>query len=544
MSMLPAAQAQHAQNQINNGIPPELFNLLALQKLQADKSAAQRQLAAASGQQPTVAHSMEAEATQNARQEVAQQMGLPGILQGQQAPQVPQGQQMAQAQGLAGPKSNLPTAYAGGGIIAFDEGGQTPAPGSIEAWKRMRADAEGNPPEDVGILAALDRFLRGGSRRSGERTAEATAPAVQNTYPDESMRGSAKGIAPDAPNAAPAPVAAPNDIPQGLPAAAAAGSGIPMTARQAPDALTGALEKNLMGRFTADPKAAGLEQAALVDKYLGPGQRAKAEALQGQHQGLQAAYAAQQAQNAGHIGSQRADLEELKAQQAAHMQRRLQQDSYTPFGGALNANSRDPFGEALGRMAAREAGYRTTEAESLGARQAAGAGIRASEKAGTTANIDAQTKLNTLYNQLAEAKDAGNVTAIQAITGEIARITRDANEAAKETGTLLGVREQAAARREAAAARAQEQNNRKDDKAELQANAIRAGKEKQAMDLAMKAAVKAKADPLNMTKLRDVSEEEIASRMYPKILADLSGKAAPTGLPPAVQSVLNKYPGK
>ncbi len=124
--------AQHQQ-----GVTPQLLDLLAMQKVEADKKAAATQLALNSGQTPpTVAQSMEQKAMQGARQEIAQKMGLQGLIQQQTqgAPQMPAGapqppqqgapQAMA-AGGLTSLPSNLPRQYAGGGIVAFEDGGST-----------------------------------------------------------------------------------------------------------------------------------------------------------------------------------------------------------------------------------------------------------------------------------------------------------------------------------------------------------------------------------------------------------------------------------
>ena len=78
------------QNQA--GVTPQLLDLLALQKVDADKKAAAQALAMASGQanMPTVAQGIEQQALNSARGEIAQKLGLAGLAQ-QQAPQGPQG---------------------------------------------------------------------------------------------------------------------------------------------------------------------------------------------------------------------------------------------------------------------------------------------------------------------------------------------------------------------------------------------------------------------------------------------------------------------
>jgi len=110
------------QNQA--AITPQLLDLLALQKVEADKKAAAQQLAMASGQpQPTIAQGLQQRAMQSARQEIAQKMGLAGLSQAQ-PPAGPMPQQPQQPpQGLAGAPTNLPSEYQGGGIIAFAAGG-------------------------------------------------------------------------------------------------------------------------------------------------------------------------------------------------------------------------------------------------------------------------------------------------------------------------------------------------------------------------------------------------------------------------------------
>jgi len=101
-------------------ITPQLLDLLALQKVEADKKAAAQQLALSSGQaQPTVAQGLQQRAMDSARQEISQKMGLAGLSQ-QQPPAGPMPQQ---PQGLMGAPTNLPTEYQGGGIIAFAAGG-------------------------------------------------------------------------------------------------------------------------------------------------------------------------------------------------------------------------------------------------------------------------------------------------------------------------------------------------------------------------------------------------------------------------------------
>ena len=158
-------QALQQRTQPQNGVTPELIDLLALQKLQADKDAAARQMALQNGQTPpTVAQGLEQSAMQSSRQEIAQKLGLPGLMhQGQNVPQAPGGQppqgapqapapqgpqpMQAMAQGgLARLPSNLPQNYAGGGIIAFagPDGSDVPMYGSV-AMKGVASEAKETP---------------------------------------------------------------------------------------------------------------------------------------------------------------------------------------------------------------------------------------------------------------------------------------------------------------------------------------------------------------------------------------------------------------
>jgi hypothetical protein len=117
-------------------ITPQLLDLLAMQKVEADKKAAAQQLAMASGQpQPTIAQGLQQRAMQSARQEIAQKMGLGDLAQAQP----PAGPMPQKPQGLAGAPTNLPTEYRGGGIIAFAQGGS----GGDAHGRYRQQDAEG-----------------------------------------------------------------------------------------------------------------------------------------------------------------------------------------------------------------------------------------------------------------------------------------------------------------------------------------------------------------------------------------------------------------
>lgn len=94
-------QSQQVPTQQGTGITPQLIDVLAEQKLTEEKQHAAIQLALASGamQQPTVAQTLRNNLMRLTKAEVARDNGLVGL------------------------QSNLPTQMAGGGIVAFAEGG-------------------------------------------------------------------------------------------------------------------------------------------------------------------------------------------------------------------------------------------------------------------------------------------------------------------------------------------------------------------------------------------------------------------------------------
>jgi hypothetical protein len=119
------------------GVTPQLLDLLAMQKVEADKKAAAQALAMSAGQSnmPTVAQGIEQQALNSARGEIAQKLGLAGLMQ-QQAPQGPMPQQPP-SEGLASAPSPLPESYQEGGIVAFAEAGQVP-----KAEEELKSDRE------------------------------------------------------------------------------------------------------------------------------------------------------------------------------------------------------------------------------------------------------------------------------------------------------------------------------------------------------------------------------------------------------------------
>jgi hypothetical protein len=134
------------------GVTAQLVDLLAMQKVEEDKKAAARALAIAAGQanMPTVAQSMEQQALNSARGEIAQKLGLAGLMQ-QQAPRGP-APQMPPQQGLEGAPSPLPQSYQEGGIVAFagtTDGSQVP---------KADPEAEQLSTDRAALIKGLEKF--------------------------------------------------------------------------------------------------------------------------------------------------------------------------------------------------------------------------------------------------------------------------------------------------------------------------------------------------------------------------------------------------
>jgi hypothetical protein len=167
-----AYKGQLPEQRGQNAVNPQLKNLFAIQSAMEAKKHADAQLAAALGQQaqnqPTVAEGLQQAAQQSLapeqaspREVASQNMGLPGLMQGGQGqrppappqaqmgqpPQAPQAQapQRMAAGGLAGAQSNLPSNYAGGGIVAFEAGGVTELKDALQ--ERLQEDIETDPEE-------------------------------------------------------------------------------------------------------------------------------------------------------------------------------------------------------------------------------------------------------------------------------------------------------------------------------------------------------------------------------------------------------------
>ena len=343
-------QQQMPMQQMQNGLPPQLLQMIteaiAAETVQKATQAAQGQVAQAmGGPQPTVADSIKSKLQQvgleaaqqklamgsNGHAEMQQKaQGLAAIAnQGQNVPQAqgaPQGPQPIQrmaAGGLARLPSNLPSSYAGGGIIAFDEGGATTPPvrstDGGKTWTLDVPDTIRDPSvpyyrEIVNPNAAL-----GDKKFSSRQEAEAafwnkTVPAAEIAKADAAMQ-------------APAPTAPTAPLPddgKGVVAAAAAAKAKAEAQRQAPRPVaTAQAQPNILGgmpvarpeatemseavrpqvieQIGIDPKAVGKtdseEYAARYAAQLGPEQAALRASRQQDYDTAKAAHEARMAKS-------------------------------------------------------------------------------------------------------------------------------------------------------------------------------------------------------------------------------------------------------
>lgn len=190
------------------GITPDLWEAMAKMKVESDATAAKNAMAMQQGQeQPTVVQGLNERAMQSARQEIAQKLGLPGLAnQGQNIPQggQPGGQQMAQAPqgappmqkmaagGLVGLPSNLPSGYAGGGIVSFAEGGSGLDVGMPEGYVPMTGVSAGSTetPDNSADTSMWDRWIA-----SLGDAAIAAAPVIKRTL--RAIAGTGNPVTPE-----------------------------------------------------------------------------------------------------------------------------------------------------------------------------------------------------------------------------------------------------------------------------------------------------------------------------------------------------------
>lgn len=293
----------------------DLLDLLALQKIKSEKETAARQMQmqmaqqnAAEGAEMTVAQQREKEVMDLTKNELAQQRG--------ETAQQQTSEQQANIQKLMSGIARAPGAQAAaqpkmmatGGIVTFQSGGSTldaarerrrvaqealykfglrqrrdnpegfrAAQEEFRAAEAALADAQKAYAAEMSA-AGLDRPVMsrqdiGAAGRFQRAEETAGAPPVSDTYPDETARGSAAGIA--ALPRAPATPAAPPRAPVAAPAAAAPSAAAPAAA---PAGLPAALPKPTMPEVSMIP---GLKESIQTDVARDPEamQRAQEERI-------------------------------------------------------------------------------------------------------------------------------------------------------------------------------------------------------------------------------------------------------------------------
>lgn len=476
------------QNQA--GVTPQLLDLLALQKVDADKKAAAQALAMASGQanMPTVAQGIEQQALNSARGEIAQKLGLAGLAQ-QQAPQGPQGPvpQQPPAQGIASAPSPLPESYQEGGIVAFAEAGQVP-----------KADSETDTyVDDTGV----------------ERNTKTGEPVAQ-PYVERDLSRRQPGIASLAKNTAPqnrvptvkaaglADVAKANM--SAAPAAAVKPSGPPV---MSPEniAFVQAQKDRIASEQALDPEKLEAASQAKYDERIGKNALAAVENQKSRIAGIEALYARQAAERAPSwlTGLQRMgeNARALPGQQFQGVSSAITKanEGYTTQDIA-NRTAVDTLNTAM------EKAIRDND---IGAYNAAKLGRDEAVKRIAEAGKEGTTMADVLERTLSQERT--NYNTVEGRKAEMAMRVREINARAAEAAQI----------RSDTASRLAFEND-----------------QKQAMALALKAAQTEKDSIQNVGKYDTVSVEELALPLYQKFLAELTAKpgapraTAPTIAPP------------
>lgn len=522
----PGALQQRVQKeqQAKPGLPPDLGKLMALNIVTNEQDAAKRQQALSAvqqamgptGQMPTVAQSLEAQAKQKIQAQMLQQQRQQMAM-----------QEMAKRGGLAGgiPENvsqperqpqgidELPVEmeFCGGGIVAFAEGDEvgyeTPydrmtrenreraARELEERVAQIRASGNEAGATTAGAGEAL-RALGAGIDRlvpdpvqlfrrlvSDPSLAKEPAPAQlpQASYSNEDRR--AAGLAAAAP--APAPSAAPRAAPT------------PASARA--QGITAVAPIPVAGRVPAGSDlSALLEQGIRAD--LGRDREAEAQRMSEQY-AKTAGYDQAVKQLQDILGGRQKAIEEAKAGRTPEWVKGLQ-----ALGGA-------PVRGGLGMM--------------LG--QAGAAATKAREAYGDE-DMKFTQELDKLREGIVKAQLEGNAAKAKTYMDAYKEVDAARRSALTSGTSLENTREAAAARRQVAAEAAAGRAEARSDKTESDMR-------QRAMALAMAAAQKEKALPANMVKYKDVSTEQLAATMFERIynalktgkMVEAPGAASPGG---------------
>jgi hypothetical protein len=541
----------------------ELVDLLAMQKIKADKDAATRAMQMAQPMQgpSTVAQKLQSEAMDSARQEVAQKMGLKAALAGrqQQAQQAlmqrisgapgpvpagtPQPTEQPQAEGI----DRIPTQlgqYYSGGIVAFADGGGVETDEEREA--RMQALLAQIPTD--GYSAP-----EGGERVSGSELGR----QVRGTL---SALPGASGLRQMVPAHA-AALAGLEGLRSLLPAAPGLEAEVGKLGQREPRATptatnTAQLPDEERPRWAAPTGPAAPPPAKRPPAPPAPGARQR---------GLPAAIAAQQppgddlsAEMDKYI---RAGIAPVDRDRDALM-RRTQEEQRSASGIDEILKSREARAAKLEALQQRQADpWREWRKFVYSLDPNARGGFGASVAAGGRGLWDAQGRwaaedvknletLNKLRDDIDTARLSGNKAAYDAAVKRY----EDAVSTQRAVGTtgaqVLETREAARTRVEAsrlaAQARADAARARQEDKATAAVDKTDAAHRDTAMRLAATAARKIKEGMAGYTTYKDTPEEEIAASLFNKYYQGLkSGKMGATEpeLPDDVRRLVQKILG-
>lgn len=408
-----------------NGIPADLGQVLKVQAAVKAKQDADAALAAVmgqqAGQQPTVVQGLmrQAQVMQQAPKsprEVATQnmgQGLPGALAARAAPpgQAPQPAPGQPPVGVAGLSSNLPPSYAGGGIIAFDQGDYVEKPNRNHGESRQDEMYEGISIADAQKRAEAEVAANAALAAHAAKKAQAT-PKVAAQVPDAGIKALASSKQRSSQSVS---------TPSGMGEPTQSASELSME-----NLATKGIER--LNAVDPEAMAAAAEQRHLAT--LGPAQAAYREA---QQQGVDATRAAQEAQlaaakpnfatwlssfnpNARFFGEGVADKMQAK-QDAYH---KMQAEHVAGLRGLQEAKAKATLADITGQLGANEAG-RT-------------AGMGAQEKGTVLATqaMDVNSKAFSARLQAWESMKARLAQAAQANTarGDARAVAEDAKWAA------------------------------------------------------------------------------------------------------------------
>ena len=508
------------------GVTPQLLDLLAMQKVDADKKAAAQALAMSAGQSnmPTVAQGIEQQALNSARGEIAQKLGLAGLAQ-QQAPRGP-APQMPPQQGLEGAPSPLPQSYQEGGIVAFagPTGSDVKDPEAetfVDALGIERDAKTGDP-----IRSMIQRL--GDFRNREQAKAEMPGRRVMNAADEKMLRTAAPTTTEDRPyvernlltrppglasltgNTTPSPMAPAPRPAAGLADAAKADmsavpgmgskpSGAPV---MSPEniAFIQAQKDRIGKEQNLDPETLAAAREARYAKQVGAGNLAAIENQKARTAGLQALYDRQAAERPSNfiLGLQRMgeNARALPGQQFQGVSSAITKarEGYTTQDIA-NQTAIDGLNIAM-EKAIRE--------NDIGGYNAAVAGLEEAKARIAEGGKQGTTMADVL--ERTQSQKEVNYNTVEGRKAEVAMRVREINARAAEV---------AGARESTEKARAFEAD------------------QKQALALAMSAATKMMELPQNIAKYKGMSVEEVALPLYQKFLTELTAKPGAPRAPAA-----------